>query len=147
MTLSNASAPIAPKPGISEIDLYVPGESALAGGAKPIKLSSNESPLGASPSARAAMMSALGDLARYPDGSASALRAAIAERYGLDAARIVCGAGSDELLSLLANAYLREGDEAIYSAHGFLVYRIVILANGATPVVAAERDLHTDVDA
>ncbi len=75
------------------------------------------------------------------------MREALAKRYGLDAAHIVCGAGSDELLNLLAVAYLGPGDEAIYSEHGFLVYRIAIQARGATPVAAPERDLTADVDA
>ena len=75
------------------------------------------------------------------------MREAIAKLYGLDPARIVCGAGSDELLNLLASAYLGPGDEAIYSAHGFLVYKIAILARGATPVVAPETELTADVDA
>jgi histidinol-phosphate aminotransferase len=136
-----------PKPGILDIEAYVPGESKLPGGVKPVKLSSNETPLGASPRAIAAFKAAADHLERYPDGQATALRNAIARRYGLDPARIVCGAGSDELLSLLAHAYLGPGDEAIYTEHGFLVYRIAILANGATPVVAPERDLRTDVDA
>jgi histidinol-phosphate aminotransferase len=83
----------------------------------------------------------------YPDGSHLALRRAIAERYGLDAARIVCGAGSDEILAHLAHAYLRPGDEAVYSAHGFTIYRLVTLAQGAAPVAASERDLTADVDA
>ena len=139
-------APV-PRPGILDIDLYVPGESHLPSGVKPIKLSSNETPLGASPKAIAAYRDAAGTLERYPDGGAGALRAAIGRRYGLDPARIVCGAGSDELLFLLAHAYLGPGDEAIYTEHGFLVYKIAILANGATPVVAPERDLKTDVDA
>ena len=141
-----ARAPV-PKPGILDIDLYVPGESNLPGGVKPVKLSSNESPLGASPKAIAAYRDAAVHLERYPDGGATALRTAIGARYGLDPARIVCGAGSDELLFMLAHAYLGPGDEAIYTEHGFLVYRIAILANGATPVVAPERELTTDVDA
>jgi histidinol-phosphate aminotransferase len=136
-----------PRPGILDIDPYVPGESKLPAGRKPIKLSSNETPLGPSPKALDAYREAAGALERYPDGASTALRAAIAERYGLNAARIVCGAGSDEVLSLLAHAYLGPGDEAIYSQYGFLVYRIVTLANGATPVVAPERDLRTDTAA
>ncbi|MDZ4843494.1 MAG: histidinol-phosphate transaminase [Hyphomicrobium aestuarii] len=136
-----------PKPGILDIEAYVPGESKLPGGVVPIKLSSNETPLGASPAAIAAYGEACGSLERYPDGQATLLRNAIGRRYGLDPARIVCGAGSDELLALLAHAYLGPGDEAIYTEHGFLVYRIAILSNGATPVVAPERDLTTDVDA
>ena len=141
-----SSAPT-PKPGILDIEAYVPGESRLPSGVKPAKLSSNETPLGPSPKAIEAYRAAAADLERYPDGQAGALRNAIAHRHGLDAARIVCGAGSDEILTLLANAYLGPGDEAIYTQHGFLVYRIVILANGATPVVAPEKDLASDVDA
>jgi len=141
-----ASTPT-PKAGILDIEAYVPGESQLPSGVKPVKLSSNETPLGPSPKAVAAYRAAADELERYPDGQATLLRKAIARRYGLDPSRIVCGAGSDELLSLLAHAYLGPGDEGIYTAHGFLVYRIAILANGATPVVAAERDLKTDVDA
>lgn len=141
-----ATAPIA-RPGILDIEAYVPGESKVPGGLKPAKLSSNETPLGPSPHAVAAFVAAASELARYPDGQASLLRDAIARRYGLDASRIVCGSGSDELLCLLARGYLGLGDEAIYTAHGFLLYRIAILTNGATPVVAPERNLRTDVDA
>lgn len=140
------SSPV-PRPGILDIAPYVPGESQLAPGVTPIKLSSNETPLGPSPNAIAAFKRAAGELERYPDGASTPLHAAIAARYGLNAERIVCGAGSDELLSLLAQAYLGPGDEAIYTQHGFLLYRIIILANGATPVVAPETDLRTDVAA
>jgi histidinol-phosphate aminotransferase len=136
-----------PRPGILDIAPYVPGTSALPGAGKAIKLSSNETPLGPSPRAIEAYLAEAAHLSRYPDGSARPLREALAQRYGLDAARIVCGAGSDELLNLLAAAYLGPGDEAIYSEHGFLVYRIAILAHGATPIVAPERDLTADVDA
>jgi histidinol-phosphate aminotransferase len=136
-----------PRPGILDIAPYVPGTSALPGAGKVIKLSSNETPLGPSPKAVEAYLAEVAHLSRYPDGSARPLREALATRYGLDAARIVCGAGSDELLNLLAAAYLGPGDEAIYSEHGFLVYKIAILAHGATPVVAPETDLTADVDA
>ncbi len=139
-------API-PRPGILDIEAYVPGESKLPSGVKPAKLSSNETPLGPSPKAIEAFRAAAADLERYPDGQATLLRNAIAARYGLDASRIVCGAGSDEILTMLAHAYLGPGDAAIYTEHGFLVYRIAILTNGATPVVAPEKDLRTDVDA
>ena len=135
------------RPGILDIEAYVPGESKVPGGVTPAKLSSNETPLGPSPKAIAAYTAAARSLERYPDGQATVLRQAIASRYELDASRIVCGAGSDELLGLLARGYLGPGDEAIYTAHGFLVYRIAILTNGATPVVAPETNLHTDVDA
>ena len=136
-----------PRPGILDISPYVPGKSRLPGSGPVIKLSSNETPLGPSPAALKAYRAAGASLERYPDGSAQALRQAIAETYGLNPDHIVCGAGSDEILNLLANAYLGPGDEAIYTEHGFLVYRIAILANGATPVIAPERDLRADVDA
>lgn len=135
-----------PRPGLLDIEAYVPGKSKAPAGVKLHKLSSNESPLGPSPKAIAAY-EGVQELERYPDGSASALREAIAARYGLDASRIVCGAGSDELLSLLAYAYLGPGDEGIFTEHGFLVYRIAIIAAGAKPVVVPEKNLTTDVDA
>lgn len=135
-----------PKPGILDIAAYVPGKSS-AKGTKIYKLSSNESPLGASAKAVEAYRAAASALERYPDGSATALRKAIAQRYGLSADHIVCGAGSDELLQLLAHAYLGEGDEAVYSQYGFLVYPIAIASNGAKAVVAPEKNQTTDVDA
>jgi histidinol-phosphate aminotransferase len=136
-----------PRPGILDIAPYVPGTRALPGAGRVIKLSSNETPLGPSPRAVEAYLEEAKHLSRYPDGSAKPLRAALAKPYGLDPARIVCGAGSDELLNLLAQAYLGPGDEAIYSEHGFLVYKIAALARGATPIAAPERDLTADVDA
>ncbi len=130
-----------------DIQAYIPGAHALEGHADPIVLSANETPLGASPKAVEAYRALADKLARYPDGAATQLREAIAAVYGLNADNIVCGAGSDEVLSLLAQGYLSRGDEAIYTEHGFLVYRIAILAAGATPVVAEERALTADVDA
>jgi histidinol-phosphate aminotransferase len=94
----------------------------------------------------AAFTAAAASLELYPDGSATELREAIAARYGLKPDRIVCGAGSDELLQLLAHAYLGPGDEAIHSQFGFLVYPIAIMANGAAAVVAPERDYTASVD-
>ena len=135
-----------PKPGILEILPYVPGKSG-ATGRKIHKLSSNESPLGACPAAIAAFKASAASLELYPDGSATALREAIAARYGLKAENIVCGAGSDELLQLIAHAYLAPGDEAIYSQFGFLVYPIAIQSNSATAIVSPERHETADVDA
>ena len=133
-----------PKSGIMDIHAYVPGKSGAKTG-KVYKLSSNESAVGASPKATAAYAAASKHLALYPDGSATELRNAIAKRHGLKAENIICGAGSDELLQLLAHAYLRPGDEAIYSQYGFLVYPIAISSNGATSVVAPEHDHRADV--
>jgi len=133
-----------PKKGILHIHAYVPGKSGANSG-KIHKLSSNESALGASAKATAAYAAAAGELALYPDGTAKVLREAIAKRHGLKAENIVCGAGSDELLQLLAHAYLGPDDEAIYSQYGFLVYPIAISSNGAQAVVAPEKDYRADV--
>ncbi|KAF0124135.1 MAG: histidinol-phosphate aminotransferase [Xanthobacteraceae bacterium] len=141
-----ASRPV-PRPGVMAIDAYVPGKSGAPGVAKVYKLSSNETPLGASAKAIEAYRKVAGKLELYPEGSSAELREAIAGLYGLDADRILCGSGSDELLSLLTNAYLGPGDEGVFTEHGFLVYKIAILAAGGTPVVVKEKNLTTDVDA
>ncbi|MCU0818327.1 MAG: histidinol-phosphate transaminase [Beijerinckiaceae bacterium] len=146
MSPASALKPI-PRPGAMKIEAYVPGKSKAPPGVKLYKLSSNETPLGPSPNAIAAFKASAEGLELYPDGSSTALREAIAGRYGLDSKRIVCGAGSDELLSLLCHAYLGPDDEGVFSEHGFLVYKIGILAAGATPVIAKEKNLSTDVDA
>lgn len=135
-----------PRPGVLEIAPYIPGRSKATGGNKLHKLSSNETPLGPSPRAVEALRS-LDHLEHYPDGAASELRAAIARVNGLNADRMICGTGSDEILELVARAYIGPGDEAIYSEFGFLVYKIAILAAGGTPVVAPEKDMTADVDA
>jgi histidinol-phosphate aminotransferase len=140
------TAPV-PRPGILEIAPYVPGKSSAEGHAKPVKLSSNEGALGPSPRALAAYARAAAEIHRYPDGSCEALRAAIGRRFGLDPARIVCGAGSDELIALLVKAYAGPGDEVLFSQYGFLMYPLAAQAAGATPVKAPERDFRTDVDA
>lgn len=138
---------IPPRPGISNISPYVGGESKLVGQTKVIKLSSNEGAFGPSPKALTALADAAKVMHLYPDGGATALREAIAERFDLDADRIVCGAGSDEIISLLCFAYAGPGDEVLYSEHGFLMYPISAHAAGATPVKAPETNLITDVDA
>jgi histidinol-phosphate aminotransferase len=126
---------------------YVGGESTLQGQDRVTKLSSNESAFGPSPLAVAAYAQAAADLHRYPDGGCTALRDALADRHGIDAGRIVCGAGSDEIISLLCQAYAGPGDEVLYSQHGFLMYAISAKAAGATPVFAPESNLTSDVDA
>jgi histidinol-phosphate aminotransferase len=135
-----------PRPGVLDIDPYVPGKSAAPGVDRVFKLSSNETPLGPSPQALAAYRAVADHLQDYPDGAATALREAIGRAFGLDPNRIICGAGSDDLLNLLADAYLRDGDEAIYTTHGFLVYPIATLGSGAKPIVAAEKNYTADVD-
>ncbi|KAB2915784.1 MAG: histidinol-phosphate transaminase [Hyphomicrobiaceae bacterium] len=136
-----------PQPGILDISPYVPGESSIPGGVEPIKLSSNETPLGPSPRAIAAYKAEADHLERYPDGAATTLRTAIGRHYGLNPDRIVCGCGSDELINLLAHAYIGPGDESLYTEHGFLMYKIATLSSGGTPVAAPEKGYRADVDA
>jgi histidinol-phosphate aminotransferase len=136
-----------PRPGILDIALYVPGEAKLAGQTRIARLASNENPLGPSLRAIEAFRASARQLHRYPDGGAVALRESIGRHWRIDPARIVCGAGSDELIALLVRAYAGPGDEVLYSRHGFLMYAIAAKAAGASPVAAAERDLTADVDA
>ncbi len=138
-----------PRDSVLAIDPYVPGKSAAArsDGARVFKLSANETPLGPSPRAIEAARRAVDDIAAYPEGSSRALRDAIGARYGLDPERIIAGAGSDQILELLALAYIGAGDEGIYSQYGFLEYRIVILAAGGVPKVAPETNYVASVDA
>jgi histidinol-phosphate aminotransferase len=136
-----------PQPGILKIAPYVPGRSAAASGVKAVKLSANESPLGASPAALAALAEAAKTPEIYPEGSSRLLREALGEVHGLDPERIVCGNGSDDLLHLLAQCYLGEGDEAVMSRHGFNVYPIITMGASAEIVMVPEADYRADVDA
>src|SRR5437763_4430246 len=143
--MPDSAVPV-PGPGILDIAPYVGGESKAEGVARPIRLASNESALGPSPKAIAAYKALAGEIHRYPDGGAAELRAALGRQHELDPERIVCGAGSDELIALLQRAYAGPGAEVLYSRHGFLMYPIGALAVGATPVAVPERDLTADVD-
>ncbi len=136
-----------PKSGVMKIAPYVPGKSSAPLVKQTIKLSSNESRLGASPMAIDALGGLGKNLASYPDASSKGLKNALAQVHGLNADQLVIGAGSDEILHLLAQVYLGEGDEAIISQYGFLMYPIAILGAGAKPVVAPDRDYVVDVEA
>ena len=136
-----------PQPGITEISPYTPGKAKAEGVSRIIKLSSNENPWGPSPKAVAAFKDTAEQLHRYPDGAHVMLRAAVGKAYGLPEAQIICGCGSDELIGLLIGAYAGHGDEVLYSAHGFLMYKIYAQGHGATPVTAPEVNLTAEVDA
>jgi histidinol-phosphate aminotransferase len=138
---------IRPQPGILGISPYVGGETKAPGANRPLKLSSNENPYGPSPRAIDAYRAEAERLALYPDSGHEMLRRAIAQTNGMDPARIICGAGSDEVIAFLCQAYAGPGDEVLHTRHGFAIYRIDAQANGATPVEAPERELTTDVDA
>jgi histidinol-phosphate aminotransferase len=134
------------KPWIMAIDPYVPGKAGSGSGKPAIKLSANESPLGPSPKAIAAMAATAPGAHRYPDGASVALREKIAALFELDVARVICGTGSDEILQLVAQAYATVGDDVLYVRHGFMVYPIAARRCGATPVEAPDVDYKGDVE-
>ena len=138
---------IRPQPGILNIALYEGGAAHLPGMANALKLSSNENPFGPSDRAREAYSRAVHQLHRYPSTDHAALRHAIGEVHHLDPERIICGVGSDEIITFLCQAYAGPGDEVVFTEHGFLMYRISALAAGATPIAVAERERTTDVGA
>lgn len=132
---------------LDDLVAYKPGKHGGPGQANVVRLSSNECAFGPSPRAIAAAKAAVSDMHRYADGAATALREAIADRHGLDADRIVCGTGSDELLQLCPLAYCVPGDEVIHSQYGFMVYEISARRAGAVPVSVPEKSYTADVDA
>jgi histidinol-phosphate aminotransferase len=136
-----------PKPSVLTISPYVPGKRAAEGFADPIKLSSNENPLGCSPKAEAAYVAASRSLHLYPDPRATGLRNAIAARYGLAPSRLIFGCGSDEIFFLLCMAFIRPGDNVVQSQYGFTSYRIAAASCDAKVRYAPEADLTVDVDA
>ena len=141
------------KPHIRTLAPYQPGkpieelerELGIEGA---IKLASNESPLGPSPKAVAALRSALDGVHRYPDGASYALRRALAQRLGVTEGQLVFGCGADELLELVAKVCLGPGDEAVYAWPSFAMYPIVVQGMGATPVaVPLDGELVHDLEA
>jgi histidinol-phosphate aminotransferase len=136
-----------PRPEILDIHPYVPGSSKIVGVDRVIKLSSNEGAFGPPPGVTSALAALQGSWHRYPDGSAAGLRAAIAAKFDLDAERIVCGAGSDDLIFLLCHIYGGPGTELIMTEHGFSIYPVAGRLAGCRIVKTPERDLTTDVDA
>jgi histidinol-phosphate aminotransferase len=136
-----------PRPEVLAIKPYVGGESSLPGINRVVKLSSNEGAFGTPPAAQDAYRRAAAELHRYPDGGAVALREAIGARFGLSPARIVCGAGSDDLIYQLCLAYGGAGTELIMTAHGFSVYAIAGTYAGCRIVRTPERNLTADIDA
>ena len=138
---------IQPQPGIMDIALYEGGKAAVAGVSNIVKLSSNENPFGPSDRAKEAFARSVHQMHRYPSTDHLALRQAIAQVHGLDAGRVICGVGSDEIITFLCQAFAGPKDEVVFTEHGFLMYRISALAAGATPVEVTERDRMTDVDA
>ena len=125
IVLDRAAAPRpTPKPGIMDIAPYVPGKSKIDGVEHPLKLSANENILGSSPAAREAFSTAFDQLQMYPDGRTTALREALAVKYGLEPERLLFGCGSDEIFQLLNQTFLEPGDNIVQGEFGFGAYAI-----------------------
>ena len=149
--MSNAFVSLA-APGVANLQPYVPGKPVSElerelGISDSIKLASNENPLGPGPKALAALQDELSELARYPDGGAFALRAAIAERHGVSAKQVTIGNGSNDVLDMIARVFLYPGRESLFSQHAFAVYPISSMAAGAELKIAPARDFGHDLDA
>lgn len=136
-----------PLPGLLDIAPYAGGEAEIEGFDKVIKLASNEGAFGPSPKVRAVLEAALDNFHRYPDGDCTKIRQAIADKFGYPVQNIMCGAGSDELIGLIARCYATAGDEIITCAHGFAMYPIYVKQVGADLVVAPETNITVNVDA
>ena len=112
-----------------------------------VKLASNENPLGIGPRTRAAIEGALGDIARYPDGNGFELKQALAARHGVDMGAIVLGNGSNDVLELVASAFLGPGRASVMSEHAFAVYPLATQARGARAIVVPAKDYGHDLEA
>jgi len=145
------AAPVAPA-YVRELAQYVPGKS-IEDVARDlhldpksiVKLASNENPRGPSPGVIQAIVAATAEATRYPDGNGFALKSVLSQRLSVDPAQIVLGNGSNDILELAAQAYLRPGDEAIYSAHAFAVYPLATRARGAIGVEVPARGFGHDL--
>lgn len=139
-------------PDIERLVPYVPGKpidelQRELGLSRIVKLASNENPLGPSPKALAVLGEVAATLHRYPDGGAYRLRGALAERWKVTPDEVILGNGSDELLGLLARAFLAPGDEAVMASDTFVIYKMEVTAAHGVPVQVAMKDGRHDLDA
>jgi histidinol-phosphate aminotransferase len=139
-------------PGVNGLVPYVPGKpieelERELGLTEIIKLASNENPLGPSLKVLAAIEAALPKLCLYPDGNGFELKTALSAKFSVNSDQITLGNGSNEILELIARAFLSPGLDVVFSQHAFAVYPIVTQAVGASAVIAPARDYGNDLDA
>ena len=128
------------KPSINEIAKYIPGESSIVGRKSVIKLSSNESPFKIPKKIFIKANKLTENSNLYPDGDSDLLKDSIAKKFKIKKKRIICGNGSDDILSIITQAFSREGGEVICSEYGFIYYPIVAKVSGAKVVTAKSKD-------
>ena len=122
------------------IDAYEPGKSSVNNLKKVIKLSANESALGMSPKVKKIISNKNLNFFRYPDGKSKVLRSQISKKFKCDKDRVICGAGSDEVIQMLCQLFLRPKDEVIVPQFSFLMYRIYSKIVGAKVIFAKEKN-------
>ena len=135
-----------PNSGILSAPVYKGGEQPDLSKHEIIKLNSNENPLGPSKLATDALKNSLEFINNYPSSSHEKLRKAIAKVHAINFENIICGAGSDELISFICQCFCSTNDEVIYTEHGFAMYKISALLRGANPVKVLENERVADVD-
>lgn len=138
-------------PGVQDLHPYLPGKppeelERELGLTDVVKLASNENPLGPSPLALAAIERSIAGISLYPDSGGYRLKQALSAKYLISPAQVTLGNGSNDVLELIARAYLRPGDEVIYSEYAFVVYSIVTQACGAKAVMTPAKDWGHDLD-
>lgn len=111
-----------------------------------VKLASNENPLGVPPKAKAAMQAELAELGRYPDSNGFTLKASLSAKFGVKANQITLGNGSNDVLELIAKAFLTRGDNAVFSQFAFAVYPLATQACGAEAKVVPSINYGHDLD-
>jgi histidinol-phosphate aminotransferase len=141
-----APAP-APQPHLRALAPFALADRSVAAHLRAIHLAQNENAVAPGVAALEAIRAATANINRYPEADAATLRYAIAKAENLSAERIICGAGSMELLALLGQAYLGPDDEIVISEYGYLFFRTVAELVGARFVLAPEHDFRTDIDA
>ena len=128
------------------IETYEPGKSSLKRFHQVIKLSANESALGVSSKAKKILSNKNLSFFRYPDGKSNALRRQISKKFKCNEDRIICGAGSDEVIQMLCQLFLSKGDQVIVPEFSFLMYRIYSSISGAKVVFSKEKNFKISID-
>jgi histidinol-phosphate aminotransferase len=135
-----------PKPRNTNVERYIGGLSKFKKIDQPIKLSANESALGASPRAIKALQAEKNNLSKYPESNSDSLRKVISKKFDIEPSRIICGAGSDQIFDLTCKLFLENGDEVVVTEYGFIMHRIYASLHGAKIVFAKEINYKASVN-
>ena len=129
-----------------KIKAYKPGRSFLKKKKNVIKLSANESALGFSLRVKKVLKRQDNKISRYPDSKAAELRKLISKKFNCNFNKIICGSGSDEVIQMLCQLFLKPGDQVLVPEYSFLMYRIYSSIVGAKVVFSKEKEFKISVD-